>query len=326
MPLSGSSQRAALGLDLGGSSAKIGLVSGSGEVLAFDRVSFAAADNPARILATLQDVLHYLRDQATVRQIELAGVGCGVSGNLDTAGSTILLNNIAALNGFPLRPWLIEQVGLPAILDNDACLAALAEAQVSAQTGRTLFVTVGSGIGVVLLSHGEVVRVAHGITGEAGHIIVAVHNGQRCPLGCYGCLETVASGRAIERAGQQAAAEGRSEVLIQMFQKVKILTSADVAAAMADGDPIARAIIEEAGHWLGLGMASWAAIYQPEQIILGGGVAQAGEVWWQAAVAAMNNFGIPDYTRNIRVSTARLGHQAGVIGAGLAALKLTKNG
>lgn len=326
MPLFESSRRGAIGLDLGGSSAKMGLVAGNGDLLAFEQVPLAAAENTAIVLASLGAAIGQLREQAKAGLVELVGVGCGVSGSLDAAGLTILLNNIAALNGFPLQPWLSEQVGLPSFLDNDACLAAWAEARVSAQTGRTLFVTVGSGIGVVLLNQGAVVRVAHGLTGEAGHIIVAAHNGQRCPLGCCGCLETVATGRAIERAGQQAVTEGRSEVLIQMVQEGRTLTGADVAAAMAQGDPVARAIIEEAGHWLGLGMASWTAIYQPEQIILGGGVAQAGKVWLQAAVAAMNDFGIPDYTRNIQVSTARLGHQAGVIGAGLAALKLTKNG
>ncbi|GAB4429906.1 MAG: glucokinase [Anaerolineae bacterium] len=326
MPLSDPPRHAAVGLDLGGSSAKIGLVADSGEVLAFEQMPFTAADNTATVLDTLRHSLDRLQDVAAAKQIALAAVGCGVSGNLDAAGSTILLNNVAALNGFPLRAWLIEQVGLPAVLDNDACLAALAEVSLSAQMGRTLFVTVGSGIGVVLLNQGAVVRVAHGVTGEAGHIIVAAHNGQRCPLGCCGCLETVASGRAIEREGQQAAAEGRSNLLSQMAQARGIVTSANVAAAMVQGDAVARAILEEAGHWLGLGMASWTAIYQPEQIILGGGVSQAGEVWQQAAVAAMTHFGIPNYTQNIQVSTARLGHQAGVIGAGLAALKLTKNG
>lgn len=326
MPLSESARCGAVGLDLGGSSAKMGLVAGNGDLLAFEQVPLPATDNTAIVLDSLGAAIEQLRERAEARQIELVGVGCGVSGNLDVAGSTIMLNNIAALNGFPLRPWLIEQVGLPAFLDNDACLAALAEARVSAQAGRTIFVTVGSGIGVVLLNQGDVVRVAYGLTGEAGHIIVAAHNGHRCPLGCCGCLETVASGRAIEREGQQAASEGRSGLLTQMIQEVKTLTSADVAAAMAQGDPVARAIIEETGHWLGLGMASWTAIYQPEQIILGGGVAQAGEVWLQAAIAAMNDFGIPDFTRNIQVSTAQLGSQAGVIGAGLAALRLLEKG
>jgi glucokinase len=108
-----------------------------------------------------------------------------------------------------------------------------------------------------------------------------------------------------------------------MAQAQGALSGADVALAMAQGDPVARAILERAGYWLGLGMASWTAIYQPDQIILGGGVAQAGEVWLGAAVTAMRQFGVPHYTEAVRVSTARLGYQAGMIGAALAALRET---
>jgi glucokinase len=314
-------RRAALGLDLGGSSAKIGLVADTGELLATARVSLAEPQQTQIVLDALRHSLYALCDQAAAQRVKVAAVGCGVSGNLDSTGSTILLNNISVLNGFPLRPWLVEQLGLPAVLDNDACLAALAEANLFAPAGRTLFVTVGSGIGVVLLNQGAVVRVAHGATGEAGHIIVAADSPQRCPLGCRGCLETVASGRAIEREGQRAAGDGRSDLLRQIAQMRESLSGADVAAAMAQGDPAARGIIEQAGRWLGLGMASWTAIYQPNQIILGGGVSQAGDVWLNAAITAMRHFGIPLYTEAVHISVAQLGNQAGMIGAGLAALR-----
>ncbi|GIK40537.1 MAG: glucokinase [Chloroflexota bacterium] len=314
-------RRAALGLDLGGSSAKLGIVAEQGELLVIEQVPFAPLDSLTTVLASLQHALQQLRDRAAGQGVELIGVGCGVPGNLDADRSTVLLNNITALDGFPLRPWLVEQLHLPTVLDNDACMAALAEASLSAPADRTLFVTVGSGIGVVLLHRGVIVRVAHGATGEAGHLIVEANSPQRCPLGCRGCLETVASGRAIEREGQRAAAEGRSDLLGQIRQAKGSLSGADIAAAMAQGDPAARAIIEQAGHWLGLGMASWAAIYQPEQMILGGGVAQAGEIWLQAAVAAMRSSGVPRFTETVRVATARLGKGAGVIGAALAVIQ-----
>jgi glucokinase len=314
-------RRGALGIDLGGSSAKIGLVADTGELLLTAHVSLATPHQTQIVLDALCHSLYELCGQATAQRIKVEAVGCGVSGNLDPAGSTILLNNIPALNGFPLRSWLVEQLGLPTVLDNDACLAALAEANLFAPAGRTLFVTVGSGIGVVLLNQGTVVRVAHGATGEAGHIIVAADSPHRCPLGCRGCLETVASGRAIEREGQRAAADGRSGLLRQVAQMKESLSGADVAAAMAQGDPAARGIIEQAGRWLGLGMASWTAIYQPDQIILGGGVSQAGEAWLGAAMTAMRHFGVPLYTEVVHISVAQLGNQAGMIGAALAAIR-----
>lgn len=314
-------RQAALGLDLGGSSAKLGIVAEQGELLLAEQLPFNALDSLSVVLDPLRHALHQLRDRAAGQGIELVGVGCGVPGNLNSDRSTILLNNIAALDGFPLWSWLVEQLHLPAVLDNDACMAALAEASLSAPADRTLFVTVGSGIGVVLLHQGGIVRVAHGATGEAGHLIVEANSPHRCPLGCRGCLETVASGRAIEREGQRAAAEGRSDLLGQIKQAKGALSGADIAAAMAQGDPTARAIIEQAGHWLGLGMASWAAIYQPEQIILAGGVVQAGEIWLQAAAAAMKSYGVPRFTETVHVSRTWLGKEAGVIGAALAAIR-----
>lgn len=314
-------RRGALGLDLGGSSAKLGLVTENGAVLAAEELPFAALDNLPAVLDPLRHALRRFCDWAAGQGIELAGVGCGVPGSLNPDHSLVLINNIAALDGFPLRSWLVEQLSLPVVLDNDACLAALAEAKLFSLANRTLFVTVGSGIGVVLLDEGTVVRLAHELTGEAGHLIVEANSPYRCPLGCRGCLETVASGRAIEREGQIAAAAGRSAALAQIRQSKGSLSGADVAAAMEQGDLAAKTIIEQAGYWLGVGMASWAAIYQPEQIILGGGVAQAGELWLEAAVRTMKSCGLPRFTETVRVSTARLGKEAGMIGAALAVME-----
>lgn len=313
-------RRGALGLDLGGSSAKLGLVAEDGTVLAAEGVAFAPLDDLPAVLNPLHHALGRLCDRAARQGVELVGVGCGVPGNLDPNRAIVLLNNIAALDGFPLRSWLVEQCRLPVVLDNDACMAALAEAKLFAPAGRIVFVTVGSGIGVVLIAQGAVVRIGHGQTGEAGHLIVEANSPYRCPLGCRGCLETVASGRAIEREGQIAAAEGRSAVLAQIKQSQGSLSGADVAAAMEQGDLAAQAIIEQAGYWLGLGMAGWAAIYQPEQIILGGGVAQAGEIWLEAGVRAMRSCGVPRFTETVRVSTAHLGKDAGMVGAALAVM------
>jgi glucokinase len=317
-----SSRRVALGVDLGGSSAKLGLVDATGELLVAEQVPIAQPDETLAVLEALHPALRRLRDRAAAQRVDLVAVGCGVSGNLDPDRSTILLNNIPALNGLPLRPWLVEQLNLPTVLDNDACMAALAEASLFAPAGRTLFVTVGSGLGVVLLSQGEIVRLAHGATGEAGHLIVEAISPHRCPLGCWGCLETVASGRAIEREGEQAAREGRSAWLKEIAQTSGRISGADVSAAAAQGDQVAQAIIEQAGRWLGMGMASWAAIYQPDQMILGGGVSQAGDLWQRAATTTMQTRGVPLFTAAVVVSVARLGHQAGVIGAALAALRL----
>jgi len=315
--------RCAVGLDLGGSSAKIGLVSRQGAVLAERRVTLEVSER-AKCLELIAGAIAQLRQQAAEAGWEVAGIGCGVSGYLDPERSRIELNNIPALDGFALAPWLGERFGLPVALDNDACVAALAETALlePGEFRRVLFVTVGSGIGVVLVVDGAVVRLTHGVTGDAGHILVDHQSQERCPIGCRGCLETVATARAITRAGERAAEVGKSERLAATLRARGELTAADVSVAAQEGDTRAQEILRQAGHWLGVGLASWAPIYAPELVLLGGGVAGAGEGWLGAAVAAMRGYGHPFFVQKITaVRLARLGNQAGIIGAGLLALR-----
>ena len=315
--------RCGIGLDLGGSSLKAGLVSEQGAVLAERRVALEVGER-AGCLEVIAEAIAQLREQAAVAGWEVSAIGCGVSGYLDPKRSRIELNNIPALDGFALGPWMRERFGLPVALDNDACVAALAETALldPGEFRRVLFVTVGSGIGVVLVVDGAVVRLTHGVTGDAGHILVDPQSQERCPIGCRGCLETVATARAIARAGQRAAEGGESERLAMALRSQGELTAADVSIAAREGDTTAQEILRQAGHWLGVGLASWAPIYAPELILLGGGVAGAGEGWLGAAVAAMRENGHPFFVQRIKaVRLARLGNQAGVIGAGLLALQ-----
>ena len=313
--------RHACGIDLGGSSAKIGIVADTGALVASATVPLPNTADAQEILAPVAAAAARMLADAAARALPVVAIGCGVPGNLDEARATVLVNNILALDGFALRDWLAQRFALPVVLDNDACMAALAEAWASPATGeRTLVVTVGSGIGVALVVGGAILRIAHGATGEAGHIIVAPRSRERCLIGCRGCLETVASARAIEREALQAASSGASPRLADVLHTCGYVGGADVAVSAAAGDRKARAIIKQAGRWLGMGMASWAAIYAPTQIIIGGGVAQAGTAWLNSAIGAMRRHGVPAYTSNIRVELARLGPQAGMVGAALAAL------
>jgi len=316
----------ALALDLGGTSAKIALVSEAGVVLAQEIVPTPASMDPLEVMRPFVETGQRLRAAAAGDALTVVAVGCGVPGDLDPTRTRVLFNNIHALDGFALAPWLSEQFGLPVSLDNDACAAAFGETALMDTGGarRVLFVTVGSGIGVVLVVDGAVVRLFEGVTGDASHILVDHLSQERCQLGCRGCLETVASALAIERAGRRAAIEGRSPRLAKELRAKGDLTGADVSAAAAGGDLIARAIIREAGHWLGIGLASLAPIYLPELVLLGGGVAEAGEEWMAAVVGALREYGLPHYAGGTVVRQAALGNQAGVIGAGLLALREAK--
>lgn len=313
----------ALGLDLGGSSAKLALVTDTGDILAADQVRIAASRDPEAVLAPIAAAAARLRDLAAARALSLQAVGCGFSGYLDPTRTMIEQNNTPALDGFPLGQWLRRRLALPVTLDNDACVAALAETRLSGVSGcrRILFVTVGSGIGVVLVADGAVVRIMKGVTNDASHIIVDHGSDVRCPVGCHGCLETVASARAIAREGTRAARAASSPHLARLLEDQGEISGLDVSRAAEAGDGAARAILIRAGEWLGVGLASWACTYAPDLVLLGGAVAQAGDAWFQAAVETMRHTGMPLAVNDLAVGRATLGNRAGVIGAALLALQ-----
>lgn len=313
----------ALTFDLGGTSAKVALVSASGAVLAQETIPTPASSDPLVVLRPFAEAGDRLLSRALRESLAVVAVGCGVPGNMDPTRATVLINNIVALDGFALGPWLRERFGLPVSLDNDACAAAIGETSLleGHGAGRVLFVTVGSGIGFVLVVDGEVVRIFEGVTGDASHILVDHRNPNQCQLGCHGCLEVVASALAIQRAGRAAAREGRSKELAEVLRAKGDVTGADVSAAAASGDGVSRTIIQEAGRWLGIGLAGLVPIYGPDLIILGGGVARAGDEWMSAVAKSLHEQGIPHYVGRVDLRRALLGNQAGVIGAGLLALR-----
>ena len=315
--------RYALGLDLGGSSAKVAVVADSGALLAEDQVPIPVADEAEAVLAPIAAAADRLRRAADAQGLSIAALGCGFSGYLDPSGTRVEQNNTPAFDGFALGPWLQARFGLPVAVDNDACAAAFAETRLARAPGRhrVLFVTVGSGIGVVLVIDGAVVRIMKGVTNDAGHIIVDYQSRERCPVGCQGCLETVASARAIARWGLDAARDGSSPALAWILTAHGVVTGLDVSQAAADGDRAALALLIRAGQWLGVGLASWACTYAPDVILLGGAVARAGDAWLESAIATMRQIGMPLAVGELGVMRATLGNRAGAIGAALLALE-----
>jgi len=317
----------AIGIDLGGSSAKVALVEATGAILAEEQVPIPAALDPARVLGPVAAAVDRLRAATGDAQAPI-GVGCGFSGYLDAARTRIELNNTRALDGFALEPWLRARFDLPVAVDNDACAAALAETWLlpGTRTRRVVFVTVGSGIGVVLVEGGAIVRVMKGVTGDASHLIVQHGSLERCPAGCHGCLETVASARAMARYGEQAALDGSSRALALVLVEQGTISGLDVSRAAAAGDAGALGILARAGDWLGVGLACWACIYAPDLILLGGGAAQAPEPWLGSAIATMRRTGVPLLVERLAVERAQLGNQAGAIGAAFMGLRAAGHG
>lgn len=310
----GTSRPIAIGLDVGGTKIKAGVVDAAGAVL--DRERIGTPSEGSRRMAAMVALVSTLRMRQPVGDLP---VGVGAAGLVDLDGVMRYAPNLDWRDA-PLRADLEAQLGVDVRVENDAAAAAWGEycvgAAQDAQRGA-LMLTVGTGVGGGLISEGRLMRGATGVGGEFGHIIVH-EGGAQCPCGNRGCLEAVASGTAIGRMAREAVAAGRAQD--SRLRDVQALTGRAVTDAARAGDVLATRILARAGRWLGVGIASLVNGLDPEVVIVGGGVLSAGSLLLEPAVEAYHARVIArDHRMVPPVLRARLGDDAGLIGAALLA-------
>ena len=244
----------------------------------------------------------------------LLGIGVACPGPLDPEHGIVLeAPNIAEWRDLPLKALLENEFGAPVVVDNDANLAAVGEWQYGAGRGHhhVLYLTISTGIGGGVIVGDRLLHGERGLAAELGHVTV-VPNGPVCSCGKRGHLEAVASGTAIARMAAEALAAGENSSLAELSHSP---TAADVAAAARAGDALARRIFAEAGTHLGRALAGFLHIFNPEVVILGGGVVQAGDVLLRPLEEAMRaEVMSPAYLEGLKITTAELGDNAGLIG------------
>ncbi len=309
----------AVGVDVGGTKLAAGLVTGDGSIL--DRVRYDTPTDGAAIV----ELIVAINDEFVRRHnLGVVPVGVGAAGLISADGAVLFAPNIA-WSDFPLGAILRDRLDRPATVDNDANVAAWGEYRCGA--GRNahesmVMLTVGTGVGGGLVLHDRLVRGAGGMAGELGHIAV-LEGGPRCPCGATGCLEALASGTAIARFARDAHAGGRlrSTSQLALLSPAEITGKAVTVAAHA-GDADALEILATAGRWLGVGIASLIAAFDPEIVVLGGGAMQAGDLLLEPAVAAAQARLIGRGHRELApIVQASLADDAGLVGAAVLALE-----
>lgn len=275
------------------------------------------------VVDTITGVVGRLRREVTDAGLgPVVGVGVGLPGLVGPDGVLFGAAHLPDLVGLPLRGPLAGALGLPVVLDNDANCAAWAEVAcgVGRGTAEVLVVTLGTGIGGGLVIGGTLRHGAHGAAGEPGHMVVDP-NGPPCPCGRRGCWERYASGSGLGLLGQAAAARGDAPELIARAGSAGSVRGEHVAAAARDGDRGARAVIEEFAMWLGLGLANLVTLLDPELVVVGGGLADVGDLFVDRAHEVMVGLALGAPERPpARLEIATLGSDAGVIGAALVAV------
>ena len=302
-------------IDVGGGSAKIGIVDSHGAILGRDLIPTPTACGAEELAETyarsIESLLKRLKGCSPI------GVGVGLPGYLDEDRRTSRFSNVPLLDGFPLATFLEHRLRLPARADNDATLAALAEHRFGAggKARRLLVATLGTGIGVGLVRNGEAWRPVRGCMGDPGHIIVDPEARWSCRQGCRGCLESVASSLALEREAMASTASDGSGLLAAARDRDGRVSAADVIQAARKGDAAAVSLIEKLGAWLGMAAASWCSLYDPDLILFAGGVSSAGPLLLSAIDRTMRAVGLPTYVAETETGLAALGNDAGLVGA-----------
>jgi glucokinase len=307
------SRTVAAGVDAGGTKVEGLLVDVEvGEIL--DR---RLAETPATDAeASVQAIVAVARELMALRD-DVSALGVGAAGMVQLDGVMRFAPNVA-WREFPLRERILSAVRIPTLVENDANAAAWGEFRFGAgrSSSDMLLVTVGTGIGGGIVSGGKLFRGAYGFGGEIGHIIVEP-GGPLCGCGNRGCWEQVASGRALGRLGREAAAAHPESVLFKLAGgDPSNVTGYIVTAAAKSRDPIAVEIMSEVGRRLGEGIAGLVNILDPDVVVVGGGVIDAGELLLEPARRAfVDALEAPEHRPKVPLVPAVMGNDAGAVGA-----------
>jgi len=253
----------------------------------------------------------------------ISSIGIASPGPLDPHKGIILETpNIPQWSNFPLTPKLTDHFGIPVFLDNDANMAALGEWQFGAGMGHSdlVYLTISTGIGGGVVSNNHLLQGYRGMGAELGHMLIDP-NGPMCGCGHPGHIESFSSGPAIVRYVKEQIKAGQNTSL----QADPNLTPAHIADAALKGDSLAISAFERAGHYLGMAVANFLAIFDPSILIFGGGVSQVGDLLFKPFEDNLRKFVFhPHYLDNLTITKAALGDDAGLLGAlALARLSLT---
>jgi glucokinase len=316
-------QRAVIGIDVGGTKVAAALVA-NGEAL--HSVNHPTAlDSSEAVVAGIEAAAREVIQKAGV---EPAAVGLGVPSQIDFATGTVLGSVNIPLQGVALGDELSSRLGVPVFVDNDGNVAALAEAQVvdGGPATHLVMYTLGTGVGGGVIIDGQIYRGATGLGAELGHAVIQ-YDGPPCQGNCpnHGCLETMCSGTALARDALEVARNHPESVLAAAVEHGKISGEAIVAAA-EDRDPEALKLFDRLGMLFGVGLSGAINTFEPQHIVVGGGLSRAAHLFFDRAVSEARARALPALVERVQISLAKAGADAGVVGAGLLALHELESG
>ena len=341
-----------IAVDLGGTQMRTAILQGA---TLLSRVSLLTVDDatPNRIIPRIYTAVQQALDEAHIPLDQIAGIGIAAAGALDSRSGVVFAPpNLPGWDHVPLRDIFQEHFKIPVFVENDANATALGEYMFGAGRGCNdmVYLTVNTGIGGGVIIDGKIVDGASGTAGELGHMTIDWH-GERCNCGNIGCLENIASGTAIARSANEAIAAGQGTELLAFartmlehtdtvpdpsalplpeqddvdetegtFDEVSgqmiHVNAHTVARAAESGIPLAREIVTNAAEAIGVGLVNIIHIFNPEMIILGGGVTQMGPMLMEPALRIVHERAMKVPRDAVKIVQAQLGMNTGLVGAG----------
>lgn len=310
-----------IGIDVGGTNVKIALVDDNGKIIYSNSVPTYAKMGYEYTVNNIKQAIKDLMKETNTTPSDIEGIGFDFPGQVDCkTGVVKLAPNIPGWVNVPIAQMIEDEFHIPTRIDNDVRCAALGELKFGAGKGCENFIciTVGTGIGSGIVINGKVVRGATNAAGELGHIKLQMNGGPICGCGDTGCLEAFASGPAIVAMAQEYIKGGKSTKFREMAAvEGGEITPYMVAKAAEEGDPVAKRIFEIIGEYIGIGLTSVINLLNPERVIIGGGVAESGELLLGPIRKTIKERAMVVAGNAVEIVPAQLGNSAGVIGASM---------
>jgi glucokinase len=311
-----------IGVDLGGTNIRVALVDREGRILQDARRPALADQAPEATLANIRDGVAEVLEEQRAKPEQVVGIGIGLPGIMDDDEGLVFWSpNFPRWENVPVAREVGRPTHLPVTLLNDAKCAALGELTYGAGRGarHMVMITVGTGIGGAFVVDGQLLMGPNGSIGEVGHQTIDP-SGPLCGCGNHGCWERFCGRDAIIDRTVRWLQGGQASALLEKVQRPHEVTPALVAEAAAAGDVLARQVMDETGFYLGVGVANLINIMNPEVFVIGGGIAQAGEVLLGPMRRTVAARAVALQAKTARIVTAELGDNAGVMGAAARAL------
>ena len=318
-----SRKRWIVGVDLGGTNIVVGLLPiEGGDVLGLRDLPTESHKGPKfvvdRIVEMVEDSIAEVLAKHGGTRAQIAGVGIGSPGPLDTKAGVVINTPNLGWRNFPLRDLIANALHLPATLDNDARCAAYGEWWLGAgrsSVSTLVGITLGTGIGGGIVLDGQIYHGASDVAGEIGHMTID-SNGRRCKCGNYGCLEAYASGPAIALRAVEGIETGVETVLTDVVHgRLEDLTAATVYEGVVAGDPYATEVMKDTARFLGAGIANIVNVLNPEMVVIAGGVTRAGDHLFLPLKAEVRRRAFKTAEEVCQIVSGELPGTAGVVGA-----------